>query len=70
MLSTGNNDQDLKQTVTDHSDGTGMERLKPMTSEVKFRENRKVENFKSHSLSQRWDISFGDRKLGFESLLC
>lgn len=61
---------DLKQTLPTTVMESGMKRLELMISEIKLGEKRKVENLKSHSLSQRWDISFGERKLGLESLLC
>lgn len=63
MLSIRNNDQCLKQTLPITIIKSGMKRLELVKSEVKQGEKRKVENFKSHSLSQSWDISFGDRKL-------
>lgn len=61
---------DLKQTLPTTGMESGMKRLELMISEVKLGEKRKVENFKSRSLSQSWDISFGESKLGLESLLC
>lgn len=63
MLSIRNNNQGVKQTIPITIMESGMKRLELMKSEVKQGEKRKVENFKSHSLSQSWDISFGDRKL-------
>lgn len=68
MLFIKNND--LKQTFPTTVMISGMKRPEFMISEVKLGEKRKVENFKTHSLSQSWYISFGGRKLGFESLFC
>lgn len=68
MLFIKNND--VKQTLPTTVMKSEMKRPEFMISEVKLGEKRKVENFKTHCLSQSWDISFGGRKLGFESLLC